>query len=70
MIQLWELLPDFCKYNSPKLSSAFATLIQYLEPMINKNVYGLRTLALKSFSTLIYHCKATSVVTEEIKKTR
>jgi len=38
--------------------------------MINKNVYGLRTLALKSFSTLIYHCKATSEVTDEIKKTR
>lgn len=38
--------------------------------MINQNVYGLRTLALKAFSTLINHCRVTSSVTEEIKKTR
>lgn len=35
--QLWEILPNFCHFNSPKLSQAFATLIPYLEPMINQN---------------------------------
>ena len=38
--------------------------------MINQNVYGLRSLALRSFSTLIDHCRKTKEVTAEIKKTR
>lgn len=70
IIQIWELLPNFCHYNSPQLSSAFATLINYLEPMINQNVLGLRSLALKVFSELISHCRTTSEVTAEIKATR
>ena len=38
--------------------------------MVNRNEYGLRTLALRSFSELIDHCRNTKVVTEQIKKTR
>ena len=67
IVQLWEILPNFCRFNSPKLSSAFATLIQFLEPMVNKNLLGLRSLALRVYSELIDHCRTTSVVTNEIK---
>lgn len=70
IVQIWELLPNFCHSNSPQLSSAFAALIQYLEPMINENLWGLRQLALRSFSELIKHCRSTSEVTAEIKATR
>ena len=35
--QIWELLPIFCRSNSPSLFSAFTTLIDCLDPMINKN---------------------------------
>ena len=38
--------------------------------MINQNLFGLRVLALKTYSALIAHCRSTPVVTEEIKKTR
>lgn len=38
--------------------------------MVNKNTFGLRTLALRSLSSLISHCKTTPVVDEQIKKTR
>lgn len=38
--------------------------------MVNKNLLGLRTLALRSLSNLINHCKTTPVVDEQIKKTR
>ena len=69
-MQIWELLPIFCRMNSLKLSHAFASLLGDLEQMVNKNDFGLRTLALRSFSELINHCKNTSAVTEEIKKTR
>ena len=67
---MWELLPIFCRFNSPQLSGAFASLLPSLEPMVNRNDYGLRSVALRSFSELINHCRNTSVVTEEIKKTR
>ena len=70
MVQIWELLPNFCRYNSPQLSSAFATLLTYIEPMINLNTLGLRTLALRVFSDLIDHCRTTRQVTAEIKQTR
>lgn len=63
-------MPIFVRYNSPQLSSAFATLLQHLEPMINKNTFGLRNLALKTFTELINHCRNTAVVTEQIKLTR
>lgn len=52
------------------MNDAFATLINYLEPMINKNIYGLRSLALRSYSELINHCRNTPVVTDQIKLTR
>jgi len=45
-------------------------LLGYLEPMVNKNILGLRCLALKAFSELINHCRNTAVVTEQIQKTR
>lgn len=35
IIQIWEQLPNFCQFNSPQLSAAFSTIIQYLEKMIN-----------------------------------
>ena len=70
IFQLWELLPIFCRYNSPQLSGAVASLLPFLEPMVNRNDYGLRSVALRSFSELINHCRNTPVVTEEIKKTR
>ncbi len=69
IIQLWELLPNFCHFNSPRLSSAFAALIQHLEPMVNKNLMGLRPLALKVFSELIQHCKKENPAIVEVKKT-
>ena len=70
IVQIWELLPCFCHYNSPKLSSAFAALISYIEPMINQNTWGLRGVALRVFSELIGHCRSTPDVTAEIKATR
>lgn len=38
--------------------------------MINKNLWGLRQLALRSYSELISHCRLTTNVTPEIKTTR
>jgi len=38
--------------------------------MVNKNLFGLRSLALKVFSELIQHCRTTSVVDDQIKLTR
>jgi hypothetical protein len=70
VIQIWHLLPNFCHYNSPKLSSAFATIIKYIEPMINQNVLSLRPLGLRVYSELISHCRSTTEVTQEIKQTR
>lgn len=70
MLQVWELMPNFCRSNSANLSQSFSSLLPYIEKMINENIMGLRTLALRTFSELISHCKNTSVVTEEIKKTR
>jgi hypothetical protein len=70
LVQIWQLLPFFCSSNSPNLSDCFAQLLKYLEPILNKDVLGLRLTALKTFSALIRHCKVTKVVDEEIKKTR
>ena len=64
IVQIWELLPIFMRYNSPQLSSAFGSLLGNMEVMINKNEFGLRTLALKSFTEIINHCKRTPVVTD------
>ena len=38
--------------------------------MVNKNILNLRSLALRVFSEIINHCRVTSVVTDQIKKTR
>lgn len=38
--------------------------------MINKDTFGLRTLALKAFSEIIDHCRNTPVVTDQVKQTR
>jgi hypothetical protein len=70
IVQIWNLLPIFCRYNSPQLSSAFSSLLRYLEPMIFEDTHGLRSLALRVFSELISHCRTTRIVTPEIKKTR
>lgn len=70
IVQIWELLPIFCRYNSPKLAEAFKTLLDHLETMVNKNVLGLRPVALRAFSETIIHCKVTPVVTDQVKKTR
>jgi hypothetical protein len=69
-VQIWEILPIFCRFNSLQLSEAFSSLLAYLEPMVNKNVLNLRPLALRVFSEIINHCRVTPVVTEQIKQTR
>jgi hypothetical protein len=38
--------------------------------MVNKNVLGLRAIALRAFSETIHHCKVTPIVTDQVKKTR
>lgn len=35
--------------------------------MINSNIYGLRTLALKTYCEIINECRQANVVTEEVK---
>jgi len=70
IIQVWSLLPQFCMANSPNMIDCFGQIIKYLEPIINKNVLGLRPIALKAFSSLIYHCRHTKVVDVQIKRTR
>jgi hypothetical protein len=52
------------------MSDCFAEVLKYLEPILNKNLFGLRNMALKTFSRLIEHCRNTKQVDEEIKKTR
>jgi hypothetical protein len=52
------------------MSDCFASILKYLDPIISKNVLGLRNVGLKVFSSLIQHCRKTKVVDEEIKKTR
>jgi hypothetical protein len=52
------------------MSDCFAEVLKYLEPILNKNLLGLRVMALKSFSALIAHCRSTTNVDAEIKKTR
>jgi len=52
------------------MSDCFASVLKYLEPILNKDLLGLRAVALKTFSTLINHCRHTTNVDEEIKKTR
>lgn len=64
MVQIWECLPIFCRYNSPNMSEAVSSLLGYLEPMVNKDTLRLRVLALKCFTELINHCRNTKVVTE------
>ena len=70
LVQVWRLLPQFCMSNSPNLSDCFATLLKYIEPIISKNLLGLRNLGLKVFSSLIKHCRKTTVVDDEVRKTR
>lgn len=70
LVQIWQLLPQFCSSNSPHMSDCFAEVLKYLEPILNKNLFGLRNMALKTFSRLIEHCRNTKQVDEEIKKTR
>ena len=52
------------------MSDCFAQILRYLEPILNKNLLGLRDVALKTFSGLIEHCRNTKNVDEEIRKTR
>jgi len=70
IVQIWECLPIFMRYNSPKLAEAVSSLLGQLDPLVNKNTLNLRSLALKSFSELIGHCRNTPVVDDQIKKTR
>ena len=44
--------------------------MKFLDPIINKNLLGLRSVALKTFSSIIDHCRNTKVVDDEIKATR
>lgn len=52
------------------MSECFKEVLKFLETIMNKNVLGLRAVALKSLSNLISHCRNTTVVDDEIKKTR
>jgi len=52
------------------MSDCFVEVLRYLEPILNNDLLGLRPVALKTFSTLIKHCRNTKNVDEEIKKTR
>jgi hypothetical protein len=67
IIQIWNLLPIFCRFTSPKLAAAFSSLLEYLEPMVNRDTHGLRSLALKVFTEIINHCRTTRIVTDQIK---
>jgi len=70
LVQVWSLLPQFCSSNSPNMSDCFMQVLNFLEPILNQNVLGLRLVALKTFSALISHCRHTKVVDDEIRKTR
>jgi len=52
------------------MSDCFVEVLKYLEPILNKDLFGMRNIALKTFSALIGHCRSTTHVDEEIKKTR
>tara|TARA_B110000285_G_C15067454_1_gene585975 strand:+ start:1351 stop:1560 length:210 start_codon:yes stop_codon:yes gene_type:complete len=56
--------------NSPNMSDCFAQILNFLDPIIEKDLLGLRCLALKVFSSLITYCRKPKVLDEEIKKTR
>lgn len=45
-------------------------ILKSLEHYLNTDEFGLRNVVLKTFSTLIDHCRTTSVVDAQIKKTR
>lgn len=70
LVQVWELLPHFCRSNSERMCECLKELLKFLEAIMNKNLLGLRPVALKSLSNLIEHCRNTPVVDEDIKKTR
>jgi len=52
------------------MSDCFAQILNFLDPIIEKDLLGLRCLALKVFSSLITYCRKPKVLDEEIKKTR
>jgi hypothetical protein len=56
--------------NSEKLSDCFQQILKYLDPILEKNLLNLRNMALKTFSSIISHCKNTKLVDNEIKLTR
>ena len=62
IVQLWELLPLFCKQNSANMYGCLAKLLPKLDELLNGDELGLRTTTLKTFSSLITHCKVTKVV--------
>lgn len=70
IIQIWNVLPIFCRFTSPKLAAGFSSLLEYLEPMVNRDTHGLRILALKVFTEIINHCRTTNQVTDQVKQTR
>ena len=70
IVQIWELLPIFLRQNSSKLASAFSSLLPHLETMVNQNTFGLRSIALRSFSQIIDFCRNCPQVTEQVKTTR
>lgn len=62
IVQLWQLLPLFCKQNSANMYGCLAKLLPRLDQLLNGDEMGLRATALKTFSSLIGHCKVTKVV--------
>ena len=55
LVQIWQLLPQFCMCNCAHQSDSFMQLLNFLEPILNQNLLGLRPVALKTFSAVISH---------------
>ena len=62
--QIWELLPSFCHMNCQFMTQSFSKVLKELDKLLNTNAFGLRLVALKTFSAMIYYCKNTKNVDE------
>lgn len=60
--QIWHLLPLVCRKNCPNMFQSLTKVLNRLEQYLNTDEFGLRGVALKTFSALIDHCRNTKVV--------
>lgn len=70
IVQLWQLLPLCCNSNCANMFESLSKLLIKLEKLMESDEFGLRHVALKTFSALINHCRTTKSVDSAIKKTR